>query len=232
MKVLNVVCRYASALLGIAALVLFFGEFATIDSGVAGIVKVSGAELSFNGEVTGSLSDKVYEMFKSADILFCMILTALAAVVGAFGFKSKRSRIAAPIIALVPGIYMLVIALSPAAKFIDFRPLQQVRVTNYSLFLYLATGALLLCSVLGIAAILINDKLEVIASKGAKLSIPARVIRFLREYKSEIKKISWPNLRTVAKNTAIVLIFCAIFLAGIWLLDAGLGKLIEILLID
>ncbi|MBQ8267761.1 MAG: preprotein translocase subunit SecE [Clostridia bacterium] len=57
-----------------------------------------------------------------------------------------------------------------------------------------------------------------------------RVIGFLKDYKSEIKKIVWPGIKDVAKNTAIVLIMCLIVGAFIWLLDLGIGKLIELIL--
>ena len=229
MKVLNIVCRIASAVFGIAAFVLFFGNFVDITAN-GEVFSAVGAQLAFKGSVKGSTTGAAYDLYRSTDIFFCMILTAVGAIVSACAFKSKRCRIAAPLIDLVPGIYMLVIALSHPYVFVDRRPIPAVTGATYGMFLYLATAALLLCSVLGIAAILLNDRLEVIASKGAKLSIPAKVIRFFREYKSEIRKITWPTLRAVLKNTAIVLIVCLVFGAGIWLLDLGLGYLIKLIM--
>lgn len=228
MKVLNIVCRIASAVLGIAAFILFFGNFADIVSS-DGVISLAGSQLAFRDTVEGA-SGTSYTMARSTDIFFCMILAAVGAILSACSFKSKRCRIAAPLVNLVPGIYMLVIALSPAAMFVDKRPLPAVRVTTYGPFVYYTAAALLLCAVVGIAAILINDRLEVLASNGAKLSIPAKVVRFFREYKSEAKKISWPNFRTVVKNTLIVLIVCAVFGAGVWLLDFGLGNLIKLIM--
>ncbi|MBE6809508.1 MAG: preprotein translocase subunit SecE [Ruminococcaceae bacterium] len=67
-------------------------------------------------------------------------------------------------------------------------------------------------------------------SKGTKRTIAKRVIGFLKDYKSEIKKIVWPGLNDVVKNTLIVLVMCLIIGAFIWLLDLGLGKLIELIL--
>ncbi|MBR5473663.1 MAG: preprotein translocase subunit SecE [Clostridia bacterium] len=67
-------------------------------------------------------------------------------------------------------------------------------------------------------------------SKGAKRTIMQRVIGFIKDYKSEVKKIVWPGIKDVAKNTAIVLVMCLIVGAFIWLLDLGLGKLIELIL--
>lgn len=223
MKVLNNVLRIASAVLGIAAIVLFFAPFATVTYS-AGDVTLAGSQLAFTDTVG------TYELARSTDILFCMILTALCAVLSAVSFKSKRCRIAAPLVALVPGIYMLVVALSHPLAFVDTRPLPGVTAVGYELPLYLTSAVLLLCAVIGIAAILVNDRIEVLASKGEKLSIPAKVVRFFREYKSEIKKISWPNLRSVVKNTLIVLAVCAVLGIGIWVLDFALSKLIELIL--
>ncbi len=229
MKVLNIVFRIASAVLGIAAFVLFFGNFADITSN-GEVFSLAGSQLAFKDTVKSTVSEATWQMYRSTDIFFCMIIAAIGAVVSACSFKSKRCRVAAPLINLVPAIYMLVISLSDPYQFIDRRPLPNVTATVYGDFVYYATAALLLCSVLGIAAILINDRLEVIASKGAKLSIPAKVVRFFREYKSEIHKISWPTFRAVIKNTVIVLIVCAVFGAGVWLLDAGLGYLIKLIM--
>ena len=79
------------------------------------------------------------------------------------------------------------------------------------------------------AYLLIDDYLEVKASKGAKRTIFKRIAAFFKDYKSETKKIVWPGLKEVAKNTAIVLLMCLIIGALIWLFDMGIGKLFEII---
>jgi preprotein translocase subunit SecE len=56
-----------------------------------------------------------------------------------------------------------------------------------------------------------------------------RVIGFLRDYKSEAKKIVWPGIKMVLKNTLIVIIMCLLVGALIWLLDFGLAKLLELI---
>ena len=53
---------------------------------------------------------------------------------------------------------------------------------------------------------------------------------WFREMKSELKKVTWPTASQVYKNTVIVLIVCAVFGAGVWLLDAGLGYLIKLIM--
>lgn len=52
--------------------------------------------------------------------------------------------------------------------------------------------------------------------------------KFVREYKSEIKKISWPTAKDTTKNTAITL--AAILVVGvfIWVLDFGLSSLRDV----
>ena len=61
-------------------------------------------------------------------------------------------------------------------------------------------------------------------------NIVSGIARFFREFKSEIKKISWPTRKTVAKNTMIVLVICAIVGAIIWIADAGLIWLMDFVL--
>ena len=229
LKISDNVCRIAAAVFAIAALVLFFASFATITTDTQSVT-LAGSQLVSHSKVTVNGTD--VKMAISTDILFCMVLTAICAILGAVSFKpGSKARIAAPLVALVPGVYMLVIALSIPEKFIDRRPIStdfKVISTTYELPLYLATAAILLCAVVGIIGILLNDRVKVLSAKGDKvLSIPAKVGRFLREYKSEIRKISWPALRTVAKNTGIVLLVCLILGAFIWLLDLGLGYLVK-----
>ena len=53
------------------------------------------------------------------------------------------------------------------------------------------------------------------------------IARFFREFKSEIKKISWPTKNTVVKNTLIVLAVCAIAGVVVWVSDAALRLLMR-----
>lgn len=48
-----------------------------------------------------------------------------------------------------------------------------------------------------------------------------KVSKFFREYKSELKKVTWPTKKQVFDNTVITLIFIAILGLFIWLLDTG-----------
>jgi len=56
------------------------------------------------------------------------------------------------------------------------------------------------------------------------------VSRYLRELKSEFKKIIWPSRSSLVRNTVVTLIMCAIMGAIISLFDLGLGALINLLM--
>ncbi len=230
MKTVNRICQILSVILAVVSLVLFFAPFATLTTPVGETTAV-GAVLGFGGKLT--VAETEYHMARSADILFCFWLTVLALVLSIFSFKSKKIRYFAPAIGLGTGIYMLVIALSDAAKFVDARPLTTtIGVTGieYSKFVLLTAIALLIFAIASAAYLFIDDYIEVMQSKGSKRTILKRVIGFFKDYKSEVKKIVWPGISDVLKNTAIVLVLCLIVGAFIWLLDFGLGKLIELIL--
>ncbi|MBO5210909.1 MAG: preprotein translocase subunit SecE [Clostridia bacterium] len=79
-----------------------------------------------------------------------------------------------------------------------------------------------------ITNLFVDDYIEAKANGGK--TIAQRVVHFFRDYKSEVKKIVWPNYKEVLKNTGIVLVMCAVVGALIWLVDWGLGSLIELIL--
>ena len=53
----------------------------------------------------------------------------------------------------------------------------------------------------------------------------ARIGKFFREYRSELKKISWPTFAEVVKNTAITMVVVLMIGAVIWLFDWGVSSL-------
>lgn len=63
-----------------------------------------------------------------------------------------------------------------------------------------------------------------------KPSIFARIGRWFRDIKSELKKILWPTPKETAKNTVIVIIMCIIVGVCIWLFDALASGLISALI--
>lgn len=227
MKVLNKICRFAATAFGLASLVLFFMRFATVVSGENNVDLV-GAQLAFGSKIT--VAGTEYTLAKSSDILFCLLLTALAFILSIFSFKNKKLRYTVPFIGAVSAVYMLVIALSNPYAFVDKRPLPDVSGITYSSFVLVTAIALFAFTVAAAAYLFIDDYLEVLASKGEKLTIARRVIRFFRDYRSEVKKIVWPGPKDVVKNTVIVLIMCALIGVFIWLVDYGLGQLLSLIL--
>lgn len=57
-----------------------------------------------------------------------------------------------------------------------------------------------------------------------KASAPARLIRFLREVVSELRKVIWPTRRELVVYTAVVLVFVSFMVAFVALMDMGLGR--------
>ncbi len=230
MKTVNRICQILSIIFAAVSLVLFFTNFATIST-LKGDATMVGAALGFGAKT--EIAGVEYDMARSADILLCFWLTVIGLLLSVFSFKSKKVRYAAPAVALGSGIYMLVIALSDATKFVDTRPLSTmlgVTAVNYESNVLFTAIALLLFAVAAAAYLFIDDYIEVMQSKGAKRTIIKRVIAFLKDYKSEVKKIVWPGIKDVAKNTVIVLVMCLIIGAFIWLLDWGLGSLLKLIL--
>ena len=231
MKLINRICQILAIVSGVAAVALFFlGDFATIVSNKFGVT-LSGAQLAFGG--SEKVADATITMAQSAHIWFCIIVTILGALFSILTFKFKAMRYAAPVATLITAVYMLVIALSNPFNFVDYRtqPVGQLGTVlsiKYSAVVFGITALLFAATILGIAHLLVSDKIAVAGTK--KLTIPRRIIAFFRDYKSETKKIAWPNFKFVVKNTFIVLVICAIIGAFIWVLDWGLANVLKLLL--
>ncbi len=236
MKTLNKVCQILTVVFALGSLILFFAKFATFTLADGNTVSFIGAALGFGTKT--KIAGTEYDMAKSADILFCFWLSVLGIVLSAFSFKSKKTRYFTPAVGLITGIYMLVIALSKPEMYVDQRPLstligvESVKYAKWNgiSFVLITAIVILLFAIIAAAYLFIDDYLEVKASNGNKKTIFKRVCSFFKDYKSEVKKIVWPGFKDVAKNTAIVLAMCAIVGAFIWLLDFGLGKLLELVL--
>ena len=231
MKTVNRICQILSIIFALVSLVLFFTPFATITAdGVIAQPSV-GAELAFRGKLTFSETES-YTLATSAEILFCFGLTVLSLVLSALTFKAKVARYFAPATGLAAGIYMLVMALGDPMKFVDTRVAEKVFGGTSVVFessVLLTAIALLVFTVVAAAYLFVDDYIEVMESKGAKRTILQRVIAFFKDYKSEVKKIVWPGIKDVVKNTIIVLVMCLIVGAFIWLLDFGLIELIKLI---
>lgn len=66
--------------------------------------------------------------------------------------------------------------------------------------------------------------------KTAKKSKGNRFTRWLREMRSELKKVQWPTWKQVAKNTGIVILCVVVIGVFIWVFDALAHKIIEALI--
>lgn len=229
MKAVNKILRVLVIVFGLASLALFFFHFVSISMGDKSEL-YNAAQLAFGSKV--KFAGIEYKMAKSADILLCFWLTAISFVLSIFAGKSKKVRYAASGFGLAATIYMLVIYLSGPWKFVDAQALSYDNVTamKYTVFALLIVIALALFTIAAVSYLLLDDYLEVLDSKGEKLTIPKKVVRFFRDYKSEIKKIVWPGYKDVLKNTVVVLVMCLLVGILIWAADFGLGKLLELIL--
>lgn len=71
------------------------------------------------------------------------------------------------------------------------------------------------------------------SSKGAKKEgkgFLGGIGKFFREYRSELKKISWPTFSEVVKNTLITLVVVLIVGVIVWLVDWGVSSLRDTLI--
>lgn len=225
MKTLNNVFRILTLVFGVGALVLFFFPFATVTAS-EGVLNFTGTELAFGG---ASITETNLFLAKSSQVLFCFLCTAVSAAFAFLSLKFKGSRYVVPFFSVVAGIYLLVIRCSNPGNYIDFRPLTNVSGLDYSMFVLLAIIALLVLTVVSVVYLFTADYVEVMAS-GKRLPLAKRIVKFLRDYKGEVSKIVWPRPKAVIKNTVIVFIMCAIIGAFIWLLEWGLGSLVNLIL--
>ena len=65
------------------------------------------------------------------------------------------------------------------------------------------------------------------AETNSKPSVIERIKRWFREMKSELKKVVWPNRKTMIKNTLVVLACVLAVGIFIWVFDAIAGLFIN-----
>ena len=66
--------------------------------------------------------------------------------------------------------------------------------------------------------------------KKSKPSFFARVAKWFKEMKSELKKVQWPGWKQVAKNTGIVIACVIVVGIFIWVFDALANAIVQALL--
>ncbi|MBO5873376.1 MAG: preprotein translocase subunit SecE [Clostridia bacterium] len=223
MKAVNKISQIAAIIFSAAALILFFLPFVDVTA-QTGNYQFIGSELAFGKNIEG-----VGELYKSAKIWFCFFLTLATVIFSALTFKFKKMRYWAPIVGLVDAVFMLVISLSRPGLYVDTRPLVLTAATEYTVFVTFTVIALFASVIFGACHLFVDDRIMVLENKGKK-SILQRLVHFVRDYKSEVKKIVWPGLHDVVKNTLVVIVVSGLVGAFIWLLDFGLAKLLELVI--
>ena len=222
MKTLNKITQILSIVFGLGSLVLFFTPFANVTLAETGEkISIVGASLAFGT----SVHDGAYDLTVSSHILFVFIVAIIAVLMSVFAYKAKGLRYSTSLFALIPAVYMWVIALCEDGRFVDRQAITGAGTVEHANVIYIAI-AMSAFAVFAIAYLFIDDYIEAKASKEKK-TICQRVVLFFRDNKSEIKKISWPGLREVIKNTITVIVICLIIGALIWLIDGGLSALLK-----
>lgn len=228
MKLLNKSSQIAAVVFGLGALVMFFLPFVDVYSKgeLAGSYIAAQWAFASKVEFLGASVKLAY----SAKILFAFILTAFAAVLNTVGlFVNKKGiRYTVSGVSLFTAIYTLVCVLGAETKFVDVRPIAPVSSVHYTWFAIIMVIAMFVFAAFAITNLFVDDYIEAKANGGK--TIFQRVVLFFRDYKSEVKKIVWPNFKEVVRNTVIVLIMCAVVGALIWLVDFGLGQLLNLIL--
>ncbi len=229
MKVVNRTSQVLAIVFSIVAVVLFFFplvNYVLPDNTTGTLI---GGELAFGKNIEG-----VGELYKSTKILFCFVLSVATVVFSALTFKFKQTRYIAPAVGLFVAIFTLVIACSRIGLYVDSRPLGGHNMglgnsaLSYTPVVWLIPAALFVSVAFGVCHLLVDDRIMYLQGK-VKMTIFQRIAHFFRDYKSEVKKIVWPGLREVVKNVIIVLVLCGIVGIFIWLVDFGLGSLMELI---
>ncbi len=226
MKILNRILQILSIVFSVGSLVLFFTPFVDfVTNGQS--VSLIASEMAFGAEVT--VGESVFDLARSSHILFVFWLTVIGAVLSVVAFKSKGFRYGSSAFALITAAYAWVIALSKDGRFFDTRPFEKITELANTPFVLFWAIACALAAVFAIAYLLVDDYIEAKSSKDKK-TIWQKIVLFFRDNKSEVKKIVWPSFREVIKNTITVLVMCLVIGALIWIIDIGLGKLLELIL--
>lgn len=74
-----------------------------------------------------------------------------------------------------------------------------------------------------------DKKKSVKNSKNAKKK-PNKVVKYLKDLKSEIKKVVWPSFSKVRNNTLVVVVTMTLCGLAIWGIDSGLTAIIRLAL--
>ncbi|MBI5905737.1 MAG: preprotein translocase subunit SecE [Deltaproteobacteria bacterium] len=62
---------------------------------------------------------------------------------------------------------------------------------------------------------------------GASVGFAQKVSGFLQEFRTEMKKVTWPGRKDTASSTAVVIVTVLIIVAFLGLVDFALGKIVH-----
>lgn len=234
MKAVSLASRILAAVLSVAIIALLWFGIVHVAS-AQGTFELSAFQLAFGSTLTkdsmgNALKDAV-DLNKSAWYFFTFFMAAIAAICSCVSLirKDNKASTASLVFGAVTGLMTVLFICNTPGTYVDHRPLDIIKGQIW----YNNTFIALLCVALAfvvvtIASILIFDYVTVKESNGAKKVLLVRFKAWLLEYKSEIRKITWPKIPAVVRNTVIVLIMCAIMALFIGLADFGLGNLLEL----
>lgn len=224
--------KFVSNFLRVLAVVLAVATFVAfclpmVEVTLAGAkASLNGLQCAFGGDLSEELGSGM-TTFKGGYFFGALVLTVLTAVTMIAGLFSKKKgwNGTALVTGILAAILMVVFIANRPEAYVDLGRVTGATL-SYTLFMILGVIASVATVVVSTAGVLAKDAVE--CRETGKLTIPKRIVKFLREYKSELKKVVWPGPRSVVKNTLVVLGFCGVALLLIWLVDLGLGKLFEL----
>jgi len=65
---------------------------------------------------------------------------------------------------------------------------------------------------------------------GAPAGWVQKVTGFLQEFKTEMKKVTWPGRKDTAGSTVVVIVVVLIIVAFLGVVDVGIGKVVQTIL--
>jgi len=67
-------------------------------------------------------------------------------------------------------------------------------------------------------------------SGGTPVAAGQKVAEFYREFKTEMKKVTWPGRKDTAASTVVVIVVVLIIVAFLGLVDIAIGKVVQTIL--
>ncbi len=220
---LSLIFKVLTVVASVAALTVFFFNFVKVGDAYS----LSGFQAAFGS--TQKLGGADVTTAKSAYFALAFVLTALTLVFSLVNFKSKGTKYAKFGFSIATFVNMCVIYFTfYGDTHFDFRPYSgkfaSIATQPAFLIALILSGVVM---VIATVSMLVSDAAEVAASNGAKVAIPTRIKRFFKDYKRELKNITWPSKTTVLKNFVVVLVMCVIVGLYVFVLDYGFSKLLE-----